>query len=77
MLTEGFPSGVSIFFVTGNERGEAFAKTLAKALNEEDIAASAIGGRDERTMESRLKQTSGTRNDQQFEPVTVVVGDKP
>jgi hypothetical protein len=80
MLTEGFPSGVTMLFVTGNDRGEAFAKTLAKALNDEHVTASAVGGRDERTMEWRLKQGGAnglTRNDNQFEVVVVVVGDKP
>jgi len=77
MLTEGFPSGVSIFFVTGNDRGEAFSRTLAQSLNDADVAASANGGRHEQTMESRLKQSGKTRNDREFEPVTVVVGDKP
>lgn len=77
MLTAGFPTGVSIFFVTGNERGEAFARTLAQTLNDADVAASANGGRDELTMESPLKQSGKTRNDKEFEPVTVAVGDKP
>ena len=78
MLTEGFPAGVTAFFVTGNERGEAFARALVKVLNDEHIAASAVGGRDERAMEFRLKQGAAeglTRNDKQFEPVVVVVGD--
>jgi hypothetical protein len=56
MLTEGFPNGVTMQFVTGNERGEAFAKALAKALNDEHLTASAVGGRDESRMEGRLKQ---------------------
>jgi hypothetical protein len=77
MLTEGFPSGVSIFFVTGNERGEAFSRTFAQALNDAGVAASANGGRDEPTMESRLNQSGKTRNDREFEPVIVAVGDKP
>lgn len=80
MLTEGFPSGVTMQFVTGNERGEAFAKALAKALNDEHLTASAVGGRDESRMEWRLMQGAAdglTRNDKQFEPVVVVVGDKP
>jgi hypothetical protein len=47
MLTEGFPSGVVIYYVTGNKRGEAFSKTLAQALNDADITALARGGRDE------------------------------
>jgi hypothetical protein len=80
MLTEGFPNGVTMQFVTGNDRGEAFSKALAKALNGEHVTASAVGGRDEMTMEWRLKQGGAnglTRNDKQFEVVVVVVGDKP
>jgi hypothetical protein len=79
MLTEGFPTGINMLFVSGNERGEAFANALAKALNDENLTASAVGDRDERTMEWRLQQGAAnglTRNDKQFEPVMVVVGDK-
>ena len=68
--TGGFPSGVTMQFVTGNDRGEAFSEALAKALNDESVAALAVGGRDESTMEWRLKQ-GATRNDKQFEPVVV------
>ena len=39
------------------------------------IAASAKGGRDEATMESRLKEMGKTRNDKEFEPGVVAVGD--
>ncbi|HLW92606.1 MAG TPA: hypothetical protein VKS78_15080 [Roseiarcus sp.] len=80
MLSDGFPNGVNMIFVTGNEKGEAFAKTLAGALNDVNITASAVGGRDENRMAGRLKEGTEqglTRNDKQFEPVTVVVGDKP
>lgn len=80
MLTEGFPNGVTMQYVTGNDRGEAFAKALARALNDEHMTASAVGDRDEMRMEGRLKQGAAdglTRNDKQFEPVLVVVGDKP
>jgi uncharacterized membrane protein len=80
MLTKGFPDGVTMHYVTGNERGEAFAKALARALNDENIIAAAVGDRDESRMNWRLSQGAEnglTRNDKQFEPVIVVVGDKP
>jgi hypothetical protein len=77
LLTEGFPSGVTMYYVTGNDRGRTFSETLARALNGAGIAASAKGGRDEATMESRLKESGRTRNDKEFEPVVVAVGDKP
>jgi hypothetical protein len=80
MLTKGFPNGIAMIFTTGNERAEAFSTALANALIDEKLAATVVGGRDEERMAWRLREGAAaglTRNDKQFEPVIVVVGDKP
>jgi len=77
MLTEGFPNGVSIFFVTGNDRGKVFALALAEALNDADVVATATGDWRESWVVFRMKEDGTNRNSKDFEPVTIVVGDKP
>jgi hypothetical protein len=44
LVVRGIPSGVSDFFVTGNERSEAFSVAFAKALNDAGIKLFIIGG---------------------------------
>jgi hypothetical protein len=83
MPTRGFYNGVTLRFVPGNKRGTAFAETLAQALNEQRIAASAIGDAksdaavDHRIAQAATQDATLTRDSKEFEPVTVVVGDKP
>jgi hypothetical protein len=72
------PSGVSAYFISGNRRAERFSKALSDALNQEGINATAIGGWREEWAEGIMKTKElPTRDDPDFEPVMVVVGDKP
>lgn len=79
----GFPSGIHVHFVDGNGRGRAFAEALSGALNAEGIAASSFpdnmdDGHIEHWIKNAAQQgASLTRESKEFEPVTVVVGDKP
>ena len=77
LLTHGFPNGVSIFFVTGNEKGERFSRTLTEALNDAGVVTTATGDWRDPWVISQMKGSGKTRNDKDFEPVFVVVGDKP
>lgn len=77
MLTTGVPLGISVFFHTGNERGQAFAGKLAQALNDQGIIATAVGDWREGWVIWQMQQHGIDRNDKTFEPVTIAVGDKP
>jgi len=77
LATQGIPIGVTVFYVSGNARAEAFSVALARALNEADLVASPRDNWREEWVVSTMKQYSVDRNDTRFEPVTVVVGDKP
>ena len=69
--------GVTAFYVTGNARAGAFSVALAKALNEAELVAAARGNWREQWVVTTMKQHGLDRDDKQFEPVTIVVGDKP
>jgi hypothetical protein len=71
----GSPQGVVARYVTGNDRGEQFAKSLADALTANGIAATATGGLVEEIMENITKQGRPI-NDPANEWVVVAVGDK-
>jgi hypothetical protein len=78
LATEGLPPGVSVFYMTGNSRAKEVAATLARALNIAGIITSVHQDWLEEWVKYTLSQRSGmTREDKTFEPVTVVVGDKP
>lgn len=83
MPLHGFPSGITLHYVAGNSRGKGFSETLAQALNEQRLEAFAIAdGRDNSWVEHQIKQAAAsgvtlTRESREFEPVVVVVGDKP
>jgi hypothetical protein len=83
MPQHGFPNGVTLHYVAGNSRGKAFCETLARAFNDQRFEASAIpDGRDDAWVENQIKQAAAsgvtlTRESREFEPVVVVVGDKP
>jgi hypothetical protein len=71
----GSPQGVVARYVTGNDRGEQFAKLLAETLTANGIAANAAGGLVEEIMENITKQGRAL-NDPANEWVVVAVGDK-
>ena len=71
----GTPQGVVARYVTGNERGEQFAKLLAETLTANGIAANAAGGLVEEIMENITKQGRAI-NDPANEWVVVAIGDK-
>jgi len=71
----GSPQGVVARYVTGNERGEQFAKLLAETLTANGIAANAAGGLVEEIMENITKQGRAI-NDPANEWVVVAIGDK-
>ena len=71
----GSPQGVVARYVTGNERGEQFAKLLAETLTANGIAANAAGGLVEEIMENITKQ-GRPLNDPANEWVVVAIGDK-
>jgi hypothetical protein len=71
----GSPQGVVARYVTGNDRGEQFAKLLAEALTANGIAANAAGGLVEEIMENITKQ-GRPLNDPANEWVVVAIGDK-
>ena len=77
LATQGIPTGVTIFYVTGNRRGEAFSNALSKALNGAGLVAIPRGNWREEWVVNTMKQSGVDRNDKRFEPVTIVVGDKP
>ncbi|HEY7971721.1 MAG TPA: hypothetical protein VID96_02260, partial [Xanthobacteraceae bacterium] len=71
----GSPQGVLARYVTGNDRGEQFAKLLVEALSASGIAANATGGLVEEIMENITKQGRPI-NDPANEWVVVAIGDK-
>ena len=71
----GSPQGVVARYVTGNDRGEQFAKLLAATLTANGIAANAAGGLVEEIMENITKQ-GRPLNDPANEWVVIAVGDK-
>ena len=71
----GSPQGVVARYVTGNDRGEQFAKLLAETLTANGIAANAAGGLVEEIMENITKQ-GRPLNDPANEWVVIAVGDK-
>jgi len=71
----GSPQGVVARYVTGNDRGEQFAKLLAETLTANGIAANAAGGLVEEIMENITKQGRAI-NDPANEWVVVAIGDK-
>ena len=58
-------------------RGEAFSNALGKALNGAGLVAIPRGNWREEWVVNTMKQFGVDRNDKRFEPVTIVVGDKP
>jgi hypothetical protein len=60
-------------------RADAFSRAFANALNQVQIAAVASGGKREDWVRSLLtrQHPEFDRNNENFEPVTVVVDDKP
>jgi hypothetical protein len=83
LLRHGFPSGVTLHYVAGNSRAKTFSETLAQALNDLRITADAVpDGRDDEWVERQIATAAAsgvtlTRDSREFEPVVVVVGDKP
>jgi len=71
----GSPQGVVARYVTGNDRGEQFAKLLAETLTANGITANAAGGLVEEIMENITKQGRAI-NDPANEWVVVAIGDK-
>jgi hypothetical protein len=71
----GSPQGVVARYVTGNDRGEQFAKLLAETLTANGIAANAAGGLVEEIMENITKQ-GRPLNDPANEWVVIAIGDK-
>jgi len=71
----GSPQGVVARYVTGNDRGEQFAKSLAETLAANGIASIATGGLVEEIMENITKQGRPI-NDPANEWVVIAVGDK-
>jgi hypothetical protein len=71
----GSPQGVVARYVTGNDRGEQFAKLLAATLTANGIAANAAGGLVEEIIENITKQ-GRPLNDPANEWVVIAVGDK-
>jgi hypothetical protein len=71
----GSPQGVVARYVTGNDRGEQFAKLFAATLTANGIAANAAGGLVEEIMENITKQ-GRPLNDPANEWVVIAVGDK-
>jgi hypothetical protein len=71
----GSPQGVVARYVTGNDRGEQFAKSLAETLAANGIASNATGGLVEEIMENITKQGRPI-NDPANEWVVIAIGDK-
>jgi hypothetical protein len=71
----GSPQGVVARYVTGNDRGEHFAKSLVEALTANGIVANAAGGLVEEIMENITKQGRPI-NDPANEWVVIAIGDK-
>ena len=71
----GSPQGVVARYVTGNERGEQFAKLLVDVLTTNGITANATGGLVEEIMENITKQGRSI-NDPANEWVVIAIGDK-
>jgi hypothetical protein len=67
--------GIVARHVTGNDRGEQFAKSLAAALAADGIPANAMGGLVEEIMQALVKQ-GRPLNDPANEWVVVAVGEK-
>jgi hypothetical protein len=67
--------GVVARHVTGNDRGEQFAKSLAGALAANGIPANAMGGLVEEIMQALVKQ-GRPLNDPANEWVVIAVGEK-
>src|SRR5262249_16191427 len=82
MLVQGFPKGVTLHFVAGNNRGKSFAETLAQALCEQGVTASAIDdASSDALVDHQIKGAPPqgvhlTRDSKEFKPVVRVVGDK-
>jgi hypothetical protein len=72
---ENLRPGVSIRFTTGNQDGEKFATLLAQLLNAEGILASADSGLQEARAEGYVL-AQGSRNDEKFGRLAVIVGEK-
>jgi hypothetical protein len=78
LTTEGLPPGVSIFRITGNSRASDVSSALARALNLVGIITSVHRDWLDEWVKYMLSQHTGmTREDTTFEPITLVVGDKP
>jgi outer membrane biosynthesis protein TonB len=71
----GSTRGVVARYVTGNERGERFAKSLAEELTADGISAKATGGLVEEIMKELVKLGRAI-NDPANEWVVIAVGDK-
>src|SRR5262245_5268888 len=71
----GSARGVVARYVTGNDRGAQFAKSLAEQLSSDGIAAKATGGLVEEIMKELVKLGRGI-NDPANEWVVIAVGNK-
>jgi len=71
----GSARGVVVRYVTGNERGEQFAKSLVEQLSSDGISARATGGLVEEIMKELVKLGRAI-NDPANEWVVIAVGDK-
>jgi hypothetical protein len=71
----GSTRGVVARYVTGNDRGERFAKSLAEELTADGISAKATGGLVEEIMKELVKLGRAI-NDPANEWVVIAVGDK-
>jgi hypothetical protein len=71
----GSAQGVVARYVTGNDRGEQFAKSLTAELTSDGIAANATGGLVEEIMQALVKQGRPI-NDPANEWVVVAIGGK-
>ena len=72
----GVARGVVALSTRGNEKGKLFAVSFARALNDSGIAASVGDLPEYPTFEQSLAEQHRTRNNDVFEAVDILIGDK-